>query len=128
MIKKVAGFLCCAMLMIVIFAGCGENENLEIVGKWVPTTATLNDETVKYSELGIDESQFGFEFNSDGKCIATLAGISGEGTYVYHETSVDVEINSEIKKLDYDGATLTLNLDYDNNSTSITFIKEKSEK
>ena len=125
MIKKIAGALCCVLIMLVIFTGCGENTNTEIVGKWVPTTATLNGETVKYSELGIDESQFCFVFESNGKCTATLAGISGNGTYNYHNTSVDVEINNDTKKLDYDGSTLTLNLDYDGNSTSIAFIKEK---
>ena len=125
MIKKIAGALCCVLIMLVIFTGCGENTNTEIVGKWVPTTATLNGETVKYSELGIDESQFCFVFESNGKCTATLAGISGNGTYTYHNTSVDVEINNDTKKLDYDGSTLTLNLDYDGNSTSIAFIKEK---
>ena len=125
MIKKIAGALCCVLIMLVIFTGCGENTNTEIVGKWVPTTATLNGETVKYSELGIDESQFCFVFESNGKCTATLAGISGEGTYIYHDTSIDVNINNDTKKLDYDGSTLTLNLDYDGNSTSIAFIKEK---
>ncbi len=128
MIKKLAGALCGILIMLVVFTGCTENTNTDIVGKWIPTTATINGETVKYSELGIEESQFRFVFEANGKCTATLAGISGAGTYTYHETSVDVEINSETKKLDYDGATLTLNLDYDNNSTSITFIKEKSEK
>ncbi len=123
MIKKTAAIILCAFFMIIMFNGCGADKNSEIVGKWVPTTASLNGSTVQYRELGIDEDQFSFTFESDGKCSATLAGIEGEGTYVFNETSVDVVINDETQRLNYDNGNLTLTLNYDNNTTSFTFTK-----
>lgn len=123
MIKKTLAFFISACFLLIIFAGCGEKNNSEIVGEWVPTTASLNGETIQYSELGIDDSQFGFTFFDDGKCTATLAGIEDDGTYVFNDTSVDVEINGESQKLDYDSGVLTLTLNYDDVTTAFTFTK-----
>lgn len=126
LIKKAAAFTMAATLLVCIFSGCGSGkDNSQIVGKWTPTTASLNGETVKYSSLGLDESEFGFTFKDNGKCTATLASVTGEGTYTFNGTSVDIEINKETKKLNYDNGSLTLTLDYDNDTTTFTFTKQK---
>ncbi len=128
MIKKIAALLMGATMTLCSFAGCGGSDNSEIVGEWVPSTVALNGETVKYSELDIDASQFGFVFEQGGKCDATLAGISGSGSYTFNGTSVDVEVNNEVKKLDYDKGVLTLVLDYGSETTTFTFTKATSNK
>lgn len=128
MIKKIAALLVGAMMVLCSFAGCGGSDNSEIVGEWVPSTVSLNGETVKYSELDIDVSQFGFVFEPGGKCIATLAGISGSGSYTFNGTSVDVEVNNDIKKLNYDKGVLTLALDYGNDATTFTFTKSANKE
>lgn len=123
MIKKTATMLFCVLFTFIILAGCGKNENSVIVGQWVPTTASLNGETVQYGELGIEQDQFGFTFETDGKCTVTLAGITGKGTYVFNETSVDVNINDQTHKLDYQNGTLSLTLNYSDSEAKFTFTK-----
>lgn len=126
-IKKIAVTLSVVILSMCIFVGCSDNKNSEIVGKWIPTTASLNGETVQYSYLGLEDDYFGFTFSDNGKCTATLTGITGEGTYSFNGTSVDVTINDETQKLDYSNGTLTLTLNYDNDTTTFSFIKEASK-
>lgn len=128
MIKKIAALLVGATMVLCSFAGCGGTDNSEIVGQWVPSTVSLNGETVKYSELGVDYDQFGFVFESGGKCTATLAGISGSGSYTFNGTSVDVEVNNDVKKLNYDKGVLTLALDYGNDTTTFTFTKSSGKE
>lgn len=123
MIKKTAALLFCALFLIILLTACGDENNSEITGEWIPTTATLDGTTVQYSSLGIDDDQFFFTFSADGKCTASLAGIVGEGTYIFNDTSVDIEINNEVQKLTYENGTLTLTLDYENNPMSLTFTK-----
>lgn len=123
-IKKIAVILSVTILSMCVFVGCSDNKNSEIVGKWIPTTASLNGETVQYSYLGLEDDYFGFTFDSNGKCTATLTGITGEGTYIFNDTSVDVTINNEVQKLDYSNGTLTLTLNYNNDTTTFSFIKE----
>jgi hypothetical protein len=125
MIKKTATLILCTLLFIVLLTACGDKENSEIVGKWVPTTATLNGTTVQYSTLDLDDDQFGFEFTSDGKCSATLTGITSTGTYTFSDTAVDIVINGESQKLSYDSGTLTLVMNYDDNPMSVSFTKER---
>ncbi len=125
MIKKTLALLCSILCILTVFIGCSDDKNAEIVGDWVPVTATLNGATVKYSELGLDDSQFGLTFNSNGTCTATLAGISDEGTYTFNETSIDVVINEDHHKLDYEKGSITFSLDYYSNSMSLTFTKVK---
>lgn len=125
MIKKISALLFCVLFSLIILAGCGKSDNSAIAGEWVPTTASFDGETVQYNELGIEEDQFGFTFTSDGKCTATLAGVTGEGTYVFNETSVDVNINDKTQKLDYENNTLTLTLDYGSSIATFTFTKVK---
>ena len=126
MLRKTSALLCSLICILFLFVGCGDNKNAEIVGEWVPITATLNGETVQYGELGLDDSQFGLVFNSNGTCKTTLAGISNEGTYVFNETSIDVVINENHHKLDYEKGVITYSLDYYSNSMSLTFTKVKS--
>lgn len=123
MCKKAVSLLMCVFCAVFMLCGCGENKNSEIVGEWVPTTATLNGSTIKYDELGIEKEKFGFVFADDGKCTATLAGISNESTYTFNGTSVDIQINGEEYKLDYEKGNLTLSLNYGGNYTSFTFTK-----
>ena len=121
--KKAVSLLICVFAAVLMLCGCGENKNAEIVGEWVPATAKFNDETVKYDELGVEKDKFGFIFREDGKCEATLAGISDESAYTFNGTSVDIQINGEDYKLDYEKGSLTLSLNYDGNYTAFTFSK-----
>lgn len=117
--------ICCLFLLI---SGCSKsNNNADIVGNWVPTTASLNGQSVNYSDLGLQDDYFGFTFNDDGSCNATLAGVKGNGKYTFNNTSVDVTINNESRKLTYEKGTLTLTLDFDGNSTQFTFVKTTVE-
>ena len=59
---RVMCLVLCVFVFASIFCGCGSNGNTEIIGKWVPTTAKTDGETISYSELGIDEDQFGLDF------------------------------------------------------------------
>lgn len=125
MTKKVVTLLISVMFMLIVVSGCGGNDASEIIGKWVPSTASLNGETLQYAELGIDAEQFGFTFEKGGKCTATLAGISDTGTYVFNGTSVDIEMNNKVQKLNFDNGTLTLVLAYDNDTASFSFTKAR---
>lgn len=123
--KSAISLLCviCNVFIILAFTGCSESDNSAVVGKWVPVSATVNGKTVQYSELDADQSQFSLEFTSDGKCNATLGGIKSSGTYIFNNTSVDVVLDGNEEKLKYDNGNLTMNFNYDNASTSITFTR-----
>lgn len=127
-IKRFISALIIALIFTFSLTGCSNNKNSEIVGNWIPTTASLNGETVQYSYLGLDDNYFGFSFKANGTCTATLAGITGKGTYIFNGTSVDVTIDQEEpKKLTYDNGTLTLKLNYDDDVTTFSFIKTKNK-
>ena len=125
MIKKTLALFCSIICIFTVFVGCGNDKNAEIVGEWVPVTATLNGTTVQYSELGLEGNQFGLIFYNNGTCISTLAGISNEGTYTFNETSIDLIVNEDHHKLNYEKGTITFSLDYFSNSMSLTFTKVK---
>lgn len=113
--------------LMFTLCGCGDDEANEIlVGKWHPTSAVLNGESVKYSELGLEEGYFEFEFSSNGNCTATLAGIDYKGTYTFEETSVDAVLSGVHEKLIYERVQGTITYNFDN-TTSFTFIKDKTE-
>ncbi len=122
MFKRFFSVLCITCVIFVISA-CSNNNNAEIAGKWVPTTITINGETLKYSDIETDEKQFEINFSENGKCSATLAGISDDCDFTFSGTSVDIEINGEKHKLSYDNGTLTLSLNYSSETTVITFSK-----
>ncbi|MEE1016482.1 hypothetical protein [Ruminococcus sp. JL13D9] len=114
----------CLVFGLMLFSGCGDNaQNNEIVGKWVPATATINGETVQFGELNTDSDKFGFVFESNGSCEITIAGTKNSGTYTFNETSVDVEYGGKSEKLRYSDGMLTLNFNYNNETTSFVFTK-----
>ena len=116
--------------MIAIFtalftlAGCGENKNSEIVGEWIPATATINGETVQFGDLDVESDKFGFVFKENGSCEITIAGTKNNGTYTYNETSVDIDYGGKSEKLLYSDGMLTMNFNYNNETTSFMFTKK----
>ena len=60
--KRLLSAIILTALFTALFtlAGCGENKNSAIVGEWIPATATINGETVQFSELNADIDNFGF--------------------------------------------------------------------
>lgn len=123
MIKKIAAFLILFTAVLMLFAGCSSDNNSAIVGTWEATSASINGETVQFSELETENKEFRFVFESGGKCTATLAGVSTKGTYVFNETSVDIAYDGNSEKLLYDDGVLTMNLYYNNETTSFMFTK-----
>ena len=123
----------CAVLMIALFAamltlaGCGENKNSEIVGEWVPATATINGETVQFGDLDVDSDKFGFVFKENGSCEITIAGTKNNGTYTFNETSVDIDYGGKSEKLLYSDGMLTMNFNYNNETTSFMFTKKTEQ-
>ena len=73
---RVMCLVLCVFVFASIFCGCGSNGNTEIIGKWVPTTAKTDGETISYSELGIDEDQFGLDFKAVSYTHLTLPTIA----------------------------------------------------
>lgn len=125
MIKKFAVIMFCVSMILLISAGCGTDKNSEIIGDWVPSTATINGTTVNYSQLGIDEDQFYLSFSSNDTCTVTLTGISHNCTYKFNDTSIDIIINNEEQKLGYEAGIIIYSLDYDNNPMQISFTKKR---
>lgn len=123
--KSALALLCviCNVFIFLALTGCSNKDSNALEGEWVPTTATVSGKTIQYSELNADQSQFFFNFSSDGKCRAVLGGVESSGTYVFNETSVDVVLDGKDEKLKYEGGNLTMDFNYDNASTSITFTK-----
>lgn len=124
MIKKMCAVLICACLCFFAFVGCNDNSDSEIVGKWVPATANINGETVQYSDLDLEDGSFYFEFKSNGSFSASIAGIHESGEYVFNDTSVDLILDDETQKMTYDNGSLTYAVDYGNQQTSFTFVKQ----
>ena len=112
------------MLTMLFASGCGENKNSEIVGEWVPATANINGETIKFSELNTDNNNFGFVFEENGSCEVTIAGTKNNGSYVFNDTSVDIEYGGKTERLAYSDGMLTLYFNYNNESTSFMFTKK----
>ena len=112
------------MLTLLFASGCGENKNSEIVGEWVPATANINGETIKFSELNTDSNNFGFVFEENGSCEVTIAGTKNSGSYVFNDTSVDIEYGGKTERLAYSDGMLTLYFNYNNESTSFMFTKK----
>lgn len=125
MIKKFAIILFFASTLLLILVGCGNDENSEIVGDWVPSTATINGTTVQYSSLGLDDDQFFLSFDSNDKCTVILTGITHSCTYTYNGTSIDIIINNEEHKLGYEAGIITYSLNYENNPMQICFTKKR---
>lgn len=121
--KQIASLLLCMVMVLALTAGCSEDNNAEIVGKWVPSTVSLGGTTVAYSDIAKEGKEFSLTFDSNGSCEVILGGIRNEGTFVFNETSVDVTYGSQSMKLNYSQNILTLTLNYNNESTSYMFTK-----
>ena len=123
MFKKIAAFLMLFSAAILLFAGCSTNDNSAVVGTWEATSASINGETIQFSELETEGKEFWFEFKSDGKCVATLAGVSNNGTFTFNKTSVDIQYGGKTERLLYDDGVLTLSFYYNNETTSFMFTR-----
>lgn len=124
MIKRAALLLLCAcVLSALMLSGCASGNNAEIVGEWAPSTVSINGTTVSYSALDTKDRDFGFNFYSDGKCRVKIGGVENEGTFTFNETSVDVEYGGKTQKLSYNQGVLTLQLSYNDITTSYMFTK-----
>ena len=123
MSTRVCAFLVTLSCLLLLLAGCGENKNAPIIGKWEATKVNLNGETISFSELGATDKEFSFEFKEDGTCRAVLAGVPNEGTYSFNTTSVDISYGGKNEKLSYDSGVLTLCFNYNNEKTQYMFTK-----
>ena len=123
--KKTAAILLAfvCILTALVLTGCGENEHSPIVGEWKPSTVSIGGTTIAYSDLDTKDKEFSFDFYPNGKCKIIIGGITNEGTYTFHETSVDIEYGGKTQKLNYDKGILTLKLDYHNRTTAYMFTK-----
>ena len=52
-----------------------------------------------------------------------FGGVINDGTYTFHETSVDIQYGGKSQKLSYDHGILTLKLDYNDQTTAYMFTK-----
>ena len=127
--KKTLSIIMIIAVITALFtlAGCGENKNSAIVGEWIPASATINGETVQFAELDVDVDKFGFVFNDNGSCEITIAGTKNNGTYSYNETSVDIDYGGKSEKLIYSDGMLTMNFNYNNETTSFMFTKKTDQ-
>ncbi len=123
MIKKIGALIICAVLCLCVFAGCSDDNNSEIVGKWTPSTVMLGTNTISYSDIAKEGKEFSLEFENSGKCRLVLGGIENEGEYTFNETSVDISYGGQNLKLGYNQGILTLTLNYNNETTSYMFSK-----
>lgn len=124
--KLIFALICaaCAVTVILSLSGCEENKNDAIVGEWVPATATINGETIQFTELDTDSEKFGFVFEANGSCEITIAGTKNNGKYTFNETSVDIDYGGKSEKLMYSEGMLTMNFNYNNETTSFMFTKK----
>ena len=84
---------------------------------------SLHGTTISYSDLDTEGREFSFYFYPDGKCKIVIGGISNEGKYVFNETSVDIQYGGKSQRLSYDRGIITLNMDYNDQTTSYMFTK-----
>lgn len=122
MLKRLTALSLCALFLIFTLAACG-GENNELVGEWTATSASINGETIMFSELNTENRKFSFTFDKNGGCKAVLAGVSSTGSYTFNKTSVDVTYGGKTEKLLYSNGVLTLNFHYNNETTSFMFTK-----
>lgn len=112
-------FLCAAAML----SGCSGADNSDLVGDWKPSTVSINGTTISYSALDTKDKDFSISFYADGKCKIIIGGITNEGRYTFHETSVDIQYGSKSQKLSYDHGILTLKLNYNDQTTAYMFTK-----
>ena len=78
---------------------------------------------ISYSDLDTKGKDFSFNFYPDGKCKIIIGGVSNDGSYAFHQTSVDIQYGGKSQKLSYDHGILTLKLDYNDQTTAYMFTK-----
>lgn len=125
--KKISlslALIICLLSLCALLCGCGDGDNSEITGKWTATSASINGETILFSELNAENKEFSFTFESNGKCTAVIAGIRNNGSYTFNKTSVDIVYGDKTEKLLYDDGILTMNFYYNNETTAFMFTKE----
>lgn len=123
--KKTAAILALVLLLLTaaMLTGCTGEDNSEIVGEWKPSTVSINGTTISYSDLDTKGKDFSFNFYPDGKCKIIIGGVSNDGSYHFHQTSVDIQYGGKSQKLSYDHGILTLKLDYNGQTTAYMFTK-----
>ena len=123
--KQTAAILAAVFILFTALtaAGCANESNSEIVGEWRPITVSINGTTISYSDLDTKDKEFSFTFYADGKCKIIIGGVIKDGTYTFHETSVDIQYGGKSQKLSYDHGILTLKLDYNDQTTAYMFTK-----
>ncbi|MBQ2569582.1 MAG: hypothetical protein II573_04220, partial [Ruminococcus sp.] len=91
--KKTAAILALVLLLLTaaVLTGCSNEDNSEIVGEWKPSTVSINGTTISYSDLDTKGKDFSFNFYPDGKCKIIIGGVSNDGSYAFHQTSVDIQ-------------------------------------
>lgn len=113
----------CCMLSGLLLLNCINQKNDILVGDWSPTTVEIQGKTMKYSDLGVNNSLFDLYFTQDGRCSVTIGGIENNGIYFLNKSSVDIELNDKNQKLCFQKRTLTMSLNYGNADTLITFVR-----
>ncbi len=128
--KKSAAILALVLLLLTaaVLTGCSNEDNSEIVGEWKPSTVSINGTTISYSDLDTKGKDFSFNFYPDGKCKIIIGGVSNDGSYAFHQTSVDIQYGGKSQKLSYDHGILTLKLDYNDQTTAYMFTKVSNVK
>lgn len=123
--KKTAALLLIAIWLVgaLALAGCSGADNAELVGEWKPSTVSIGGTTISYGDLDTEDKDFSITFRPDGKCRLVIGGITNEGSYTFHETSVDIQYGSKEQKLSYDHGILTLKLEYNDQTTAYMFTK-----
>lgn len=121
--KQIAVLSAGLILLILLLAGCGNEKNAAIAGRWEATKANIHGETISFAELDTDSGDFCFEFREDGSCTAVLGGVKNEGTYTFNATTVDILYGNKEEKLSYDQGVLTMTFYYNNEKTSYMFTK-----
>lgn len=111
------------LVTAVLLSGCGGTDNSDLIGEWKPSTVSIGGTTISYSDLDTEDKDFSITFFANGKCRVVIGGISNDGTYTFHETSVDIQYGGKSQKLSYDNGILTLKLDYHNTTTAYMFTK-----
>ena len=70
MFSRICAFLTALTCVLVLLAGCGDDKNAPIVGRWQATKVKLNGETISFAELDCSDKEFSFNFKEDGSCRA----------------------------------------------------------
>ena len=80
--KRIFAFLCVAMLLASILAGCGNKVSDDLVGKWC--MMTVDYEVVDF---------MGFEFREDGTCNSFVGDSKQYGVYEINDGYIDLTYN-----------------------------------